>query len=284
MPFVILLANRDKVAAADALLRVQAELERHHIDVRIASPDAVIDTNGALMLVVFGGDGTLLAAARMYAETGVPILPIHVGRFGFITESDSTQVWSHVKSALDGALEVHTRAMLYASVECEGQVISASPAVNDVVVACSSRRLVDLDVHVDGDLVAGYAADGVVVASPTGSTGYALSAGGPLMHPDVQAMLITPIAAHTLSARSLVIPMSGVVQISVPIGGRGVVDATIDGQVTLAVPTDGRVFIRRNRHGLVLVRGMGMTFYEKVRHRWRLGERRIATPDHNNTH
>jgi NAD+ kinase len=266
MPFVILLANRDKVAASDALLRVQAELERHHIDVRVSSPDEVIDTNGALMLVVFGGDGTLLAAARMYAETGVPILPIHVGRFGFITESDSTQVWSHVKSALDGALEVHTRAMLYASVECEGQVISASPAVNDVVVACSSRRLVDLDVHVDGDLVAGYAADGVVVASPTGSTGYALSAGGPLMHPDVQAMLITPIAAHTLSARSLVIPMSGVVQISV------------------AVPTDGRVVIRRNRHGLVLVKGMGMTFYEKVRHRWRLGERRIATPDHNNTH
>jgi len=284
MPFVILLANRDKVAAADALIRVQSELERHRVDVRIASPDAPINTDGALMLVVFGGDGTLLAAARMYASTGIPILPIHVGRFGFITESDSTQVWAHVRNALNGALEVHTRAMLYASVECSGNVISASPAVNDVVVACSARRLVDLDVHVDGDLVAGYAADGVVVASPTGSTGYALSAGGPLMHPDVQAILITPIAAHTLSARSLVIPMDGVVRISVPIGGRGVVDATIDGQVTLSVPTDGRVFIRRNRHGLVLVKGTGMTFYEKVRHRWRLGERRTATQDSNNTH
>ena len=284
MPFVILLANQDKAAAADALIRVQSELERHRVDVRKASPDTPIDTNGALMLVVFGGDGTLLAAARMYASTGIPILPIHVGRFGFITESDSTQVWAHVRNALDGALEVHTRAMLYASVECSGNVISASPAVNDVVVACSARRLVDLDVHVDDDLVAGYAADGVVVASPTGSTGYALSAGGPLMHPDVQAILITPIAAHTLSARSLVIPMDGVVRISVPSGGRGVVDATIDGQVTLSVPTDGRVFIRRNRHGLVLVKGTGMTFYEKVRHRWRLGERRTATPDSNNTH
>ena len=284
MPFVILLANQDKVAAADALVRVKHELERHHVDVRIASPDAPIDTAGALMLVVFGGDGTLLAAARMYASTGLPILPIHVGRFGFITESDSTQVWSHVQSALDGALEVHTRAMLYASVECGGEVISSSPAVNDVVVACSTRRLVDLDVHVDDDLVASYAADGVVVASPTGSTGYALSAGGPLMHPDVQAMLITPIAAHTLSARSLVIPMDGNVRISVPVGGRGVVDATIDGQVTLTVPADGRVLIRRNRHGLVLVKGTGMTFYEKVRHRWRLGERRIATPDSNITH
>jgi NAD+ kinase len=284
MPFVILLANQDKVAASDALIRVRTELERHRVDVRIASTDKPIATDGALMLVVFGGDGTLLAAARMYASTGVPILPIHVGRFGFITESDSTQVWSHVASALEGALEVHTRAMLYASVECEGKVITASPAVNDVVVACSSRRLVDLDVHVDDDLVAGYAADGVVVASPTGSTGYALSAGGPLMHPDVQAILITPIAAHTLSARSLVIPMEGIVRISVPNGGRGVVDATIDGQVTLAVPTDGRVFIRKNRHGLVLVKGTGMTFYEKVRHRWRLGERRTATPDNNNTH
>jgi NAD+ kinase len=284
MPFVILLANQDKVAASDAQIRVRNELERHQVEVRIASTEMPISTDGALMLVVFGGDGTLLAAARMYAYTGVPILPIHVGRFGFITESDSTQVWSHVKSALEGALEVHTRAMLYASVECEGEVISASPAVNDVVVACSSRRLVDLDVHVDDDLVAGYAADGVVVASPTGSTGYALSAGGPLMHPDVQAMLITPIAAHTLSARSLVIPMEGVVRISVPNGGRGVVDATIDGQVTLAVPPNGRVYIRKNRHGLVLVKGTGMTFYEKVRHRWRLGERRTATPDNNNTH
>lgn len=284
MSFVILLANRDKVAAADALIRVQTELERHRVDVRVASPDVPIDADGALMLVVFGGDGTLLAAARMYAATGIPLLPIHVGRFGFITESDSTQVWAHVRNALNGALEVHTRAMLYASVECSGTVISASPAVNDVVVACSSRRLVDLDVHVDDDLVAGYAADGVVVASPTGSTGYALSAGGPLMHPDVQAILITPIAAHTLSARSLVIPMDGVVQISVPKGGRGVVDATIDGQVTLSVPADGRVFIRRNRHGLVLVKGTGMTFYEKVRHRWRLGERRTATPDSNITH
>lgn len=284
MPFVILLANRDKVAAADALIRVKSELERHRVDVHIASTDQPIDTAGALMLVVFGGDGTLLAAARMYAATGIPILPIHVGRFGFITESDSTQVWTHVKSALDGALEVHTRAMLYASVECAGKVISASPAVNDVVVACSARRLVDLDVHVDDDLVAGYAADGIVVASPTGSTGYALSAGGPLMHPDVQGILITPIAAHTLSARSLVIPLDGVVRISVPSGGRGVVDATIDGQVTLSVPSDGRVFIRKNRHGLVLVKGTGMTFYEKVRHRWRLGERRTATPDSNNTH
>jgi NAD+ kinase len=97
-------------------------------------------------------------------------------------------------------------------------------------------------------------------------------------------MLITPIAAHTLSARSLVIPMEGVVRISVPNGGRGVVDATIDGQVTLAVPHNGRVYIRKNRHGLVLVKGTGMTFYEKVRHRWRLGERRTATPDNNNTH
>lgn len=219
MPCVILLANQDKAAAADALIRVQSELERHRVDVRVASPHKPIDTSGALMLVVFGGDGTLLAAARLYASTGVPILPIHVGRFGFITESDSTQVWSHVRSALDGALEVQTRAMLHASVECAGDIVSASHAVNDVVVACSSRRLVDLDVHVDDDLVAGYAADGVVVASPTGSTGYALSAGGPLMHPDVQAMLITPIAAHTLSARSLVIPLDGVVQISVPLGG-----------------------------------------------------------------
>jgi len=176
---VILLANQDKVAASDALIRVRTELERHRVDVRIAAPDKPVATEGALMLVVFGGDGTLLAAARMYASTGVPILPIHVGRFGFITESDSTQVWSHVASALEGALEVHTRAMLYASVECEGKVISASSAVNDVVVACSSRRLVDLDVHVDNDLVAGYAADGVVVASPTGSTGYALSIDAP---------------------------------------------------------------------------------------------------------
>lgn len=284
MKSVILLANPEKPAAEAALLRVRSELARYPIRIVVAQDGLLAEASDTLMLVVFGGDGTLLAAARSYAATSIPILPIHVGRFGFITESDSSQVSVLVENALNNTLEVHTRAMLSASVWLDDRLIATSPAVNDVVVAGSTRRLVDLTVLIDDLRVATYAADGVIVASPTGSTGYALSAGGPLVHPDVQAILITPIAAHTLSARSLLIPTTSIVCLEVPSAGRGSVDATIDGQVTLAVPPGGRVTIQQNPAKLTLVKGTGMTFYAKVTARWGLGERRNATVDNTNSH
>ena len=297
MPTVGLLINETKPAALEAGRLLAATLQERGVSVlardmvaeRIGqtgcapAPDnAIADTD---FVVVFGGDGTLLAAARLVAPYGTPLLGIHLGHFGFITESAPENLLSSVNAVLEGRATVEERMML------AGQVIrrDGSPArkddqctlpdallgMNDMVVASNAVRMVHIATRIGNDLLATYAADGVIVSSPTGSTGYSLSAGGPLVHPSVPGLMITPICPHTLNARALVIPDTETVHLTVEphsSQGDGAV-ISVDGQIETPLNPGDAVIIRRSPYRVKILSVGGPNFYQKIRSRWHYGER-----------
>lgn len=198
-------------------------VESHGYVARLLSAwelNRVVDRSDLRLAVTFGGDGTIIRAARWLAGSGVPILGVAMGRLGFLTELPPQQVREKLPSALAGNYWIDERLMLSASVEADHGAGGPAPqglaaagdtlvALNDVVVARgASPRVVQIDVAVDGVQLVRYVADGLVVATPTGSTAYALSAGGPVMAPGVEGLAIVPVAAHLAVLRSLVVPLS----------------------------------------------------------------------------
>ena len=186
----------------------------------IASAGALldIDLSGTSVIVTAGGDGTILRAVRAAAPHSIPILGVNMGRVGFMTELSADEAAEKIPSYLDGAHRVEERAMLRATVQpAEGESeASSTDALNDVVVSRGAvPRLLDIDVRVDGVRLITYRADGVIIATATGSTGYALSAGGPIMYPEARDVLIQPLAAHMSLQSGIVVPGESEIQLSV---------------------------------------------------------------------
>src|SRR2546425_2175217 len=164
------------------------------------------------LLIVLGGDGTLLAAARAAAERRVPILPVNLGGLGFLTSVTREELYPLLEQVLADQHHVSERVILQAQGVPPGERIEKHLALNDAVLNKGAvARMIDLDLRIDGDFVSKYRADGLIVSTPTGSTAYSLSAGGPIIHPVVAAFVITPICPHTLSDRPLVVPDTAVV-------------------------------------------------------------------------
>jgi NAD+ kinase len=173
------------------------------------------------LAVVVGGDGTMLGIARELARWNLPLVGINQGRLGFITDIPLDQYKDALEPMITGDYEVETRSMLQGDVWRDGQRIFEGLSLNDVVVSRgASTSMVELRVDVDGDFVANMRADGLIVATPTGSTAYALSAGGPILHPSIGGWVMVPIASHTLSNRPIVLPDSGEVRIGI-VAGQG---------------------------------------------------------------
>lgn len=266
--------NPEKPEAAAA-----AENLRNHLrerGIRVVNLDEALaagETDPCLG-VVFGGDGTLLSVARRVAGRRVPLLPVHLGRFGFITEVAPGDVSDVVDRVLDGNTAIQERALLDARIRSgDGGEKERLLAVNDIVVATRAVRMAHIEASIEGVPVARYAADGVLVSTPTGSTGYNLSAGGPLVHPQVSALIVTPIAAHTLSARTLIVPNHHRVRLRVMGGTRESVAVTADGQDVLELLPGDTVDVAEADEKLLLVEGGGPGFYDKIRTRWNLGGR-----------
>jgi len=266
--------NPEKPDAAAA-----AENLRKHLlerGIRVANLDDAL-TDGEpdpCVGVVFGGDGTLLSVARRVAGRRVPLLPVHLGRFGFITEVAPGDVSDVVDGVLDGKTAIQERALLDARIRSkDGVEKERLLAVNDIVVATRAVRMAHIEASIEGVPVARYAADGVLVSTPTGSTGYNLSAGGPLVHPQVSALIVTPIAAHTLSARTLIVPNQHRVRLRVMGGTRESVAVTADGQDVFELIPGDTVEVAEANEKLLLVEGGGPGFYDKIRTRWNLGGR-----------
>ncbi|GAB4466294.1 MAG: NAD(+)/NADH kinase [Armatimonadaceae bacterium] len=262
----ICLLARDTVARS-----LSANLCHAATDTEIAQTDFV---------VVFGGDGTLLAAARLVAPYETPILGIHLGQFGFITEVAPERLMTAVDAALSGACQIEERLMLQGEIERgsdppEGTIVPEEPllAVNDIVVASGMVRMVHVQTRIGEHLLATYAADGVIVSSPTGSTGYSLSAGGPLVHPAAPVLLVTPVSPHTLNARALLVPDTETVHLTVEGKTRDSVLASVDGQLDIPLHPGDTVHIRRAPFNARLLTVGGPNFYQKIRSRWHYGER-----------
>lgn len=205
------------------------------------------------LLVVLGGDGTLLGVAREIGDAQVPILGVNVGTRGFLAEIAPAEQFDAVARALDGAMPIENRARLDVRVERDGTEIARFIALNEVVVGSAASRLLDLETSADGQPVTTYRADGLIVATPTGSTAYSLSAAGPILLPAVAAFVLNPICPHTLSQRPLVLPDSMQVEIRPLAHDGGAVRLTVDGQAGRELARGDRVTVRRSPHPLRLV-------------------------------
>ncbi len=227
-----------------------------------------VSSEGVRLAVTFGGDGTIIRAARWLAGTGVPILGVGMGKLGFLTELPPEEACDRLPSVLAGDYWVDERLMLSAMVEAGRQPdgVMASPliALNDVVVARgASPRVAQIDVSVDGVQVVHYVADGLIVATPTGSTAYALSAGGPVMAPGAQGLLIVPVAAHLAVLRSLVVPVSA--RIEVRAAAEQPTLLVLDGQVQIPLRNNQPVVVQMAPEKTLFARtGSRNRFYETL--------------------
>ncbi|HEY1394106.1 MAG TPA: NAD kinase [Methylibium sp.] len=224
------------------------------------------------LAVVVGGDGTMLAIARELARYDVPLVGINQGRLGFITDIPVSEVAATLAPMIAGDFEEEQRTMLEGAVERDGRVIYEGFAFNDVVVSRgATASMVELKVEVDGQFVANLRADGVIIASPTGSTAYSLSAGGPILHPSIPGWLLVPIAPHTLSNRPIVLPDAGSIRIEV-VAGR---DASVnfDMQSLASLLHGDQITVRRGAHRVRFLHPRGWSYYATLRRKlhWNAG-------------
>src|SRR5262249_50349369 len=170
---------------------------------------------GCDLVIVLGGDGTLLSAARAIGRREIPLFPVNLGGLGFLTALTREELFTELQRALRGEHRVGKRKLLTVEVEREGKICSSYDALNDAVLAKAAiARMIDLDTHVDDQFVCSYKADGLIISTPTGSTAYSLSAGGPIIFPSVPAICITPICPHMLTNRPVLVPETSVSRVS----------------------------------------------------------------------
>lgn len=245
---------------------------QHAPTVRTVSRDSIAD-QGPDFVIVLGGDGTLLAAARAVAIAGIPILGVNLGSLGFLTEVPLEAMYKTLEAVEQNLCERELRSMLHCQLVRGGQCIGAYEALNDIVVSKSAiARIADFAVSVNGDFVANYKADGVIVATPTGSTAYSLAAGGPILAPDVNAFIVTPVSPHALTHRPLVLRDDARISIAVANTQREAV-LTVDGQVAVQVQDGDSLQCSRSRHSVTLLRLGEQTFFEVLRRKLKWGER-----------
>ena len=223
-------------------------------------------------LVVLGGDGTLLSAARAVAKTGTPVLGVNLGSLGFLTEVPLEELYPTLQGIEDGRCDVEARSMVHCEVLRKDSLVARYDALNDIVVGKGTiSRLNHCDVYIDGVFVSSYKADSLIVSSPTGSTAYSLAAGGPILMPSVDAFIVTPVAAHSLTHRPLVVPDTSQIEIVVNTG-QDEAYLSVDGQVGMPMFDGDRVVCRKSEHQVRLLRIQG-TFFDVLRAKLKWGQR-----------
>ncbi len=223
------------------------------------------------LAVVIGGDGTLLAAARLLGERQVPILAINHGSLGFMTEVTLDELYPALDRVLEGRFITEERMMMDMMVAREGSSPISFRALNDVVINKGTiSRVIELEVRVDDQYVSTFRADGLIVASPTGSTAYNLSAGGPIIFPTMGAMVVTPICSHTLTNRPIVLPEGVTVQIILR-STQDEVHVTVDGQVGQRLEMGDGVVIRKSKVAVKLVAPMDKNYFDVLRGKLKWG-------------
>ena len=224
------------------------------------------------LLLVLGGDGTLLAAARVAAPLDIPILPINMGSLGFLTSFKLEEMYPALEETLAGRLPSSERVMLDVELEREGQVVERQTVLNEAVINKGAlARMIEVELLIDGEFVCRYRVDGLIVATPTGSTAYSLSAGGPIVHPSVESWVITPICPHTLSDRPVVIRDSSEVEIDLSAGTESVF-LTLDGQTGIPMQPADRVRMTRAAERLKLIQPQKKSYFEILHSKLKWGE------------
>jgi NAD+ kinase len=250
---------------------VDAETSAHAPGIEALTREAI----GHLSLnfvIVLGGDGTLLAAARAVARAGIPILGVNLGSLGFLTEVRLDQLYLTLQGIDEGKGHPESRSMVHCEVMRHGAMVAQYDALNDIVVGKGTiSRLNHCDVYVDGVFVSAYKADSLIVSTPTGSTAYSLAAGGPILMPTVDALVVTPVSAHSLTHRPLVVPDTDVVELVVNTG-HDEAYLSVDGQVGMPIFDGDRIRCRKSEYQVKLLRIEG-TFFDVLREKLKWGQR-----------
>jgi NAD+ kinase len=225
------------------------------------------------LVIVLGGDGTLLSVARIFAATGTPILSVNLGFLGFLTEVRLADLYATLDGWCKDCYQVDERSMLHAELWRDGVAHASHEALNDVVVSKGDiARMGEFTVELDGKKVADFRADGVIVSTPTGSTAYTLAANGPILTPDVDAMVVTPICPHLLTLRPIVVRGDASLTVKI-VGIPNTALLTVDGQQAVELLRGDEVRCRRSIHTVKLVRLSEGSFFEALRSKLSWGER-----------
>ena len=272
-----LLGNSGKSSAAAALAKaaklISAAGRKVFTDKLTASlsdfkaavqPDSSCLAKEVDLLLVFGGDGTMLRVAREIAGSRTPMLGINIGGLGFLTAVPSAELAKALQRVWQGQFLFESRALIQANGRSNGRLIEQT-AFNDIVISRGiASRLIELEVRIDGELLTRYRCDGLIVSTPTGSTAYSLAAGGAVVFPTAEVFAVTPICPHTLSNRSLILPLSALIEVKV-ISPLPATILSADGQVISELATDDVITIRRSRQAVNLMHLSGSSFFETLR-------------------
>jgi len=281
---VAIISKPAKPELAKILPHVFEWFDQHHYRV-IIDPETAAYTNGREIVerdkiascapdyaIVLGGDGTLLSAARSVAKASVPILGVNLGTLGFLTEVPLPELYSALDAIHDNHYSLDCRAMVSCELVREGKGIASYDALNDAIVnKVSIARLASLDLYIDDMFVSNYKADGMIIATPTGSTAYSVAAGGPILMPSVQAFLVTPVSPHSLTHRPLVVRDTSTIVVLVNTEQEAAF-LSIDGQVGMELRDGDRIVCRKSEHSVKLVR-ISKTFFEVLRTKLKWGQR-----------
>jgi NAD+ kinase len=223
------------------------------------------------LIVVLGGDGTMIGAARMVGDAETPVLGVNFGTLGYLADFTVDDMIPALESVLAGDYTIDRRLMLSATVERGGKRQMHDRVLNDVVISKSAlARIIEIEVQVDGKFLNRFRADGLIISTPTGSTAYNLSAGGPVIYPSMNAVVITPICPHTLSNRPLVVPDDAECELTLKTP-REEVALTLDGQVGMPLEYEDRVAVRKSRTGFNLIQADTRNYFDVLRNKLKWG-------------
>ncbi len=274
---VLLVPNTVKAEAAAAATELVSWLSAEGLEPVLVQDDAVAvglvdfgispaDIGDPALVIALGGDGTILKAFHLLGEREVPILGVNLGRLGFLTGTSLGSMRAAVVDALAGEVGIERRMTLVAEVEMDGKPVGKYRAFNEICLSRGggSNRVVSVSVNINGTKLTSFRADGIVIATPTGSTAYALSAGGPIVSPVINGMLVVPIAPHTLTSRALVTGPSDVVELGIEEEGRSDSCLTVDGDAAPCRRSISGVIVSRSPHDVLLVKSDDRDFYRVV--------------------
>ncbi|MFH1096866.1 MAG: NAD(+)/NADH kinase [Candidatus Desantisbacteria bacterium] len=254
--------NGDHLVVMDMKAAVAMEYEKLGVD--------SIEMQGVDLILAMGGDGTMLHTVRMIEGKSIPILGINLGSLGFLTEVTEEELYSTLTNILQGHYQIEKRMMLSIKIIRQTSTLATFKALNEAVVAESEiARMINLKVFIDAEYLTTYRADGLIISTPTGSTGYSLAAGGAIVVPRMKVLMLTPVCPHTLTARPMIIPENSKITVEVISSGQSIL--TIDGQQTYSLEFADRIEIERAAEETCLIKPQQCGFYEVLRNKLKWG-------------
>ena len=272
MKKIIILGDKSKKKIRETIKELEPLFrKKSHLSIIDISDEEELEKVSADLAFVFGGDGTILSASRKLNGRQIPLIGVHLGKFGFLAELTSREISDSLDKIFAGEYVISQRMLLTCKVTRSKQVINETLGLNDAVISGTSlSRLISIKLYINEEIVTTYSSDGLIVSTPAGSTAHSLSAGGPIVTPDMEAFIITPICPHTLSNRPLVVSGDSKIEMEQISESKGV-GLTVDGQIYFDIKVGDRIVIEKAENKLQLIDIQTRTFFDVLREKldWR---------------